>query len=151
MQELILSNCCFRSDGGVMLARALVECHEASVIAGTPLMLKVFIAGCNKFENKGAAAIAKAFKAIQTLEVVAMPQNSVSYKPSSQINHFVLMISHFWQLFALYNLQISHEGIATLSEAFKFNPNMKILKLNDNPITEDGMNHLATALTLMQK
>lgn len=58
------------------------------------------------------------------------------------------------QLFSVsykYNCQIYHEGIAALSEAFKVNPNMKILNLNDNTITAKGAEYLAEALVCMQK
>lgn len=60
-----------------MLAKALLDCHTASVQAGTPLQLKVFIAGRNRLENRGATELAKVFQAVQTLEFVAMPQNGV--------------------------------------------------------------------------
>lgn len=105
-----------------MLSEALLDCYEASKMAGTPLQLKVFIAGRNRLENKGAKAIAKVFEAVQTLEMVAMPQNG-----------------------------IYHEGISALSEAFKVNPNMKSLNLNDNTITAKGAESLAEALVFMQK
>lgn len=78
LQELKLNNCGLGIGGGTMLSQALLDCHAASVKAGTPLALKVFIAGRNRLENKGAIALAKVFKAVQTLEVVAMPQNGVS-------------------------------------------------------------------------
>lgn len=73
-----MNNCGLGIGGGTMLSQALLECHAASVRAGTPLQLKVFIAGRNRLENKGAQALAKVFQAVQTLEMVAMPQNGVS-------------------------------------------------------------------------
>lgn len=121
-QELKLNNCGLGIAGGKMLSSALLDCHAASVKAGTPLQLKVFIAGRNRLENDGAKAIAKVFQAVQTLEMVAMPQNG-----------------------------IYHEGIAALSEAFKVNPNMKTLNLNDNTITAKGAESLGEALRCMQK
>lgn len=120
-QELKLNNCGLGIGGGKMLAQALTECHSASLIAGTPLKLKVFIAGRNRLENDGAKALAKVFGTIQTLEEVAMPQNG-----------------------------IYHPGIGALSEAFKLNSDMKILNLNDNTITAKGAKPLADALELMQ-
>lgn len=105
-----------------MLSQALLDCHAASVKVGTPLQLKVFIAGRNRLENEGAKAIAKVFQAVKTLEMVWMPQNG-----------------------------IYHEGIAALSQAFKQNPNMKSLNLNDNTITDKGAESLAEALICMQK
>lgn len=74
-----MNNCGLGSAGGTMLSEALLDCHAASVKAGTPLELKVFIAGRNRLENKGATALAKVFEAVQTLETVAMPQNGVSF------------------------------------------------------------------------
>lgn len=73
-----MNNCGLGIGGGTMLSKALLDCHAASLKAGTPLELKVFITGRNRLENKGAQAIAKVFQAVQTLEMVAMPQNGVS-------------------------------------------------------------------------
>ena len=108
--------------GGKMLAGALTECHKASSVAGTPIQLKVFIAGRNRLENDGATALAKVFGLIGTLEEIEMPQNG-----------------------------IYHVGISALSEGFKKNPNMRVLNLNDNTIGPKGAAALAEALELMQK
>lgn len=105
-----------------MLAKALTDCYESSVQAGTPLQLKVFIAGRNRLENAGAKALAGFFEKVGTLEQVAMPQNG-----------------------------IYHPGITALSEGFKCNPNMKILNLNDNTIGPIGAEAIADALYSMQK
>ncbi len=48
-----------------VLASALTECHKQSSAAGSPLRLKVFIAGRNRLENNGATALAKAFKVLR--------------------------------------------------------------------------------------
>lgn len=122
MQELKLNNCGLGIGGGKMLAQALLDCYAASVAAGSPLKLKVFIAGRNRLENDGAKALAQVFEKIQTLETVAMPQNG-----------------------------IYHPGISALSEAFKSNPNMKCLNLNDNTIGPKGAESIADALLQMQK
>lgn len=122
LQRLLLNNCGLGITGGKMLANALTECHTKSVQAGTPLQLKVFIAGRNRLENDGAKALAAVFEAIGTLEEIAMPQNG-----------------------------IYHPGIAALSEAFKKNTNMRVLNLNDNTITSKGAEHLYPALECMQK
>lgn len=105
-----------------MLAQALLDCYESGVKVGTPLQLKVFIAGRNRLENEGAKALAQVFQKVKTLETVAMPQNG-----------------------------IYHQGISALSEAFKVNENMKCLNLNDNTITSRGAEALADALICMQK
>lgn len=121
-QELKLNNCGLGIGGGKMLSQALLDCYESSVKAGTPLQLKVFIAGRNRLENDGAKALAKVFEKVKSLEMVWMPQNG-----------------------------IYHPGISALSEAFKVNPNMKSLNLNDNTITAKGAESLAEALICMQK
>ena len=45
-----------------MLAKCLLECHKASVQAGTPLALRVFVSGRGRLENEGSMALAEAFK-----------------------------------------------------------------------------------------
>lgn len=45
-----------------ILAAALTESHKKSSEAGSPLKLKIFIAGRNRLENCGATALAQAFQ-----------------------------------------------------------------------------------------
>ncbi|XP_036321813.1 ran GTPase-activating protein [Rhagoletis pomonella] len=116
LKVLRLNNCGLGIGGGQMLSKAILDCHKSSVAAGTPLQLKIFIAGRNRLENDGAKAIAKIFSALKTLEEIAMPQNS-----------------------------IYHVGIAALAAGFKENPNLRILNLNDNTVTEKGAASLAEA------
>lgn len=122
LEELKLNNCGLGIQGGKMLAGALLECHKKGSATGTPLRLKVFIAGRNRLENEGAKALAEVFKTVKTLEEIAMPQNG-----------------------------IYHIGISALSDAFKENPNIKILNLNDNTIGPKGAEALAEAFYHMQK
>ena len=52
---------CFSSDVQ-MLADSLLACHCASIKAGQPLSLKVFVSGRGRLEDEGAIALAHAFK-----------------------------------------------------------------------------------------
>lgn len=65
----------------------------------------MFIAGRNRLEKEGAKVYAKFFKAVGTLEEVAMPQNG-----------------------------IFHEGIAALADAFSTNNNLRVVNLNDKSV-----------------
>ncbi len=56
---------CFDNFCLKVLASALTECHKQSSAAGSPLRLKVFVAGRNRLENNGATALAKAFKVLR--------------------------------------------------------------------------------------
>ncbi|KAL4720347.1 hypothetical protein ACJJTC_007881, partial [Scirpophaga incertulas] len=89
----------------------------AKALSSKPRKLKVFIAGRNRLENDGAKALAAVFKNMGTLEEVAMPQNG-----------------------------IYHVGISALSDAFKNNPNLAILNLNDNTIGAKGAEAIAAVL-----
>ncbi|XP_030631340.1 ran GTPase-activating protein 1b [Chanos chanos] len=122
LQALRLNNCGMGSGGGVILASALTECYKQSSAAGAPLRLKVFIAGRNRLENDGAAALARAFQLIGSLEEVHMPQNG-----------------------------INHPGIVALASAMQRNPNLRILNLNDNTFTKRGAVAMAQALRHLQK
>ncbi|KAL3880177.1 hypothetical protein ACJMK2_032441 [Sinanodonta woodiana] len=117
LKELRLNNNGLGIGGGKMLAQCLLDCHKSSTEAGTPLALKTFISGRNRLENDGAQALAKAFKAIGTLEEIAMPQNG-----------------------------INPPGISALAEAFENNPKLRILNLNDNTFTEKGADIMAKVL-----
>ncbi|KAH9489033.1 Ran GTPase-activating protein 1 [Bulinus truncatus] len=117
LQELRLNNNGLGIGGGKMLAECLTECHKSSVAAGRPLSLRTFISGRNRLENEGATALAAAFKAIGTLEFLAMPQNG-----------------------------INHPGISALAEAIAANPKLKHLNLNDNTFTAKGAEAIAKAL-----
>lgn len=120
LQELKLNNCGLGIQGGKMLAQALSDCYAASTRMGSPLALKVFIAGRNRLENDGAKALAKIFEKLGSLEEVAMPQNG-----------------------------IYHPGISELSMAFSRNPNMRVLNLNDNTVRPQGAAALADAMLSM--
>lgn len=121
LEELRLNNIGLGIKGGTMLAKSLMKLVENAKAAGTPLKLKVFIAGRNRLEGKGAKVFANFFKALGTLEEVVMPQNG-----------------------------IFHEGIAALAEAFSVNPNLRIINLNDNTFTPKGASAMADKLPSMQ-
>ncbi|XP_076856496.1 ran GTPase-activating protein 1b [Brachyhypopomus gauderio] len=117
LQELRLNNCGMGAEGGRILASALSDCYKQSHAAGSPLKLKVFVAGRNRLENDGATALAHAFKMIGSLEMVHMPQNG-----------------------------INHPGITALATAIQHNPNLCVLNLNDNTFTKRGAVAMAQAL-----
>ncbi|XP_033223220.1 ran GTPase-activating protein 1 [Belonocnema kinseyi] len=117
LQELRLNNNGLGISGGKMLAQALLDCHVKSIQAGNPLALKVFIAGRNRLENEGAAALASVFKQLKSLEEVVMPQNG-----------------------------IYHVGIAALANGLSANPGLRILNLNDNTVGPKGALALAQVL-----
>ncbi|XP_051530772.1 ran GTPase-activating protein 1b isoform X2 [Myxocyprinus asiaticus] len=119
--ELRLNNCGMGIGGGTVLASALTECHKQSSASGSPLRLKVFIAGRNRLENDGATALAQAFKLLGSLEEVHMPQNG-----------------------------INHPGITALASAMQHNPNLHILNLNDNTFTKRGSIAMAEAIKHLQ-
>ncbi|XP_067286672.1 ran GTPase-activating protein 1b [Pseudorasbora parva] len=121
LRELRLNNCGMGIGGGMVLASALTECYKQSSAAGPPLKLKVFIAGRNRLENKGATALAKAFKLLGSLEEVYMPQNG-----------------------------INHLGITALAAAMKHNPNLQVLNLNDNTFTKRGSIAMAETISHLQ-
>ncbi|XP_046606636.1 ran GTPase-activating protein 1 isoform X1 [Neodiprion virginianus] len=120
LRELKLNNNGLGITGGKMLAKALLDCHENSSkenVGTAPLALRVFIAGRNRLENDGAAALAEVFTKLTTLEEISMPQNG-----------------------------IYHKGIAALAQALSVNPRLKILNLNDNTVGPEGARALAKSL-----
>ncbi|KAM7386465.1 hypothetical protein PAMA_009198 [Pampus argenteus] len=118
LQELRLNNCGMGIGGGKILAAALTQCHKKSSAEGSPLSLKLFVAGRNRLENDGATALAQAFQLMGSLEEVHMPQNG-----------------------------INHSGVTALATAMQHNPNLRILNLNDNTFSEKGAIAMAQALT----
>ncbi|XP_062263727.1 ran GTPase-activating protein 1a isoform X1 [Platichthys flesus] len=117
LQELRLNNCGMGIGGGKILAASLIQCHKKSSAEGTPLSLKVFVAGRNRLENDGATALAQAFKLMGSMEEVHMPQNG-----------------------------INHQGVTALASAMQHNAALRILNLNDNTFTEKGAIAMAQAL-----
>lgn len=117
LRELRLNNCGMGVGGGKILADALIECYRHSTALGTPLKLKVFIAGRNRLENEGACALAKAFKLMGSLEEVHMPQNGINYT-----------------------------GVMALASAMRHNPELRVLNFNDNTFTKRGTLAMAQAL-----
>lgn len=122
LQELHLNNNGLGISGAKMLADAMCKCVENSQRDGSPLALKVFVCGRNRLENEGATAVSKFFKMLGTLESVAMPQNGI-YAP----------------------------GIENLANAFASNPNLKVINLEDNSLTEEGAKYIAECLPALKK
>lgn len=122
LQELRLNNNGLGPDGGTMLADSLLECYEASVQAGRPLALRVFVSGRGRLEDQGAMALANVFRKMQSLEQVVMPQNG-----------------------------INHRGITALAEALVRNRNLRHLNLSDNTFTEKGSVSMAQAIPSLKK
>nr|XP_019962420.1 PREDICTED: ran GTPase-activating protein 1-like isoform X2 [Paralichthys olivaceus] len=117
LQELRLNNCGMGIGGGKILAASLIQCHKKSSADGSPLSLKVFVAGRNRLENDGATALAQAFQLMGSMEEVHMPQNG-----------------------------INHPGVTALATAMQHNTGLRILNLNDNTFTEKGAIAMAQAL-----
>ena len=118
LRVLRLNNNGLGISGGRMLAKALLDCYDNSLNAGSPpLALKVFVAGRNRLENEGAEALAAVFQKLTTLEEVAMPQNSLYF-----------------------------QGITALADGLSANPGLRILNLNDNIVGLKGAQALAKVL-----
>ncbi|XP_038152729.1 ran GTPase-activating protein 1b [Cyprinodon tularosa] len=117
LRELRLNNCGMGTGGGKILAEALIESHKKSAALGSPLRLKVFIAGRNRLENDGATALAKAFQLMGSLEEIHMPQNGINYA-----------------------------GVTALASAIRHNPELQVLNFNDNTFTKRGTLAMAQAL-----
>ncbi|XP_076622832.1 ran GTPase activating protein [Colletes latitarsis] len=117
LHELRLNNNGLGISGGKMLANALLDCYSNSLKAGTPLALKVFVAGRNRLENEGAKALASVFQKLNSLEEVVMPQNGIYY-----------------------------QGITAIANGLSTNRGLRILNLNDNIVGTRGAQALAKAL-----
>ncbi|XP_029953558.1 ran GTPase-activating protein 1b [Salarias fasciatus] len=117
LRELRLNNCGMGIGGGKILSEALMECHRQSSALGTPLRLRIFVAGRNRLENEGASALAKAFQLMGSLEEVHMPQNGINYP-----------------------------GVTALASAMRHNPALRVLNFNDNTFTKKGTLAMAQAL-----
>ncbi|XP_037927435.1 ran GTPase-activating protein-like [Teleopsis dalmanni] len=122
LQELHLNNCGLGAGGGKMLSKAIIEGHENSLRAGTPMQMKVFVAGRNRLENEGAAALAQMFGTLKTLEQISLPQNSIYYV-----------------------------GFDALAKGFRENTNLHVLNVNDNNIGRKGAGYLAELFAFIPK
>lgn len=121
LQQFKLNNNGLGITGAKLLSRALLELYEKSKTVGSPLSLKVFVAGRNRLEDEGAKVLADVFRVMGSLEEVIMPQNGIYYK-----------------------------GVRALSNAFKQNRNLRVLNLNDNTVGPKGCAALASVLPYLQ-
>lgn len=117
LKELKLNNMGLGISGAKLLANALRECYNNSKAAGTPLGLKVFIAGRNRLENEGITALAQVFEEMGSLEEIQVPQNGIYYR-----------------------------GIQALSKAFAKNSNLREINLNDNTLNPEGSSAVSKSL-----
>lgn len=107
--------------GGKMLSKALLQAHQAAGEAGVQFSPEVFVAGRNRLENEGAAALAEVFATVKTFKEIRMPQNS-----------------------------IFHDGIASLAEALLLNKDLEHLDLSDNIFTERGASCMSETLRQLE-
>lgn len=121
LQQFKLNNNGLGITGAKLLSKALMESYERSKSVGTPLSLKVFIAGRNRLENEGAKVLADVFKVMGSLEEISLPQNGIYY-----------------------------QGIRALSNAFEQNRSLRVLNLNDNTVGHKGCAALASVLPNLQ-
>ena len=120
LEELLLNNCGLGVGGGVLIGEGLEQMNKNIREAGLKPKLKIFIAGRNRQEVGGSAALAKGFKAMGSLEEVTLHQNGITWK-----------------------------GAVALAEAFKACP-MRVINLNDNILTEKGAMAIADAVEVLE-
>ncbi|KAI6652080.1 Ran GTPase-activating protein 1 [Oopsacas minuta] len=121
LEELYFNNNGLGS-GGEILAKALTECHKNASEAGAKFALKTFACGRNRIESDKVKPLAEAFKLLQTLEVIRMPQNG-----------------------------INHVGIAALAKSFESNPNLTEIDLHDNTFAPKGSKAISEVLPKLLK
>ncbi|TPX38149.1 hypothetical protein SmJEL517_g00376 [Synchytrium microbalum] len=117
IQVLRFNNNGLGIEGGRLIASALLEAQETNVKEGKTSSLRVFIAGRNRLESKGAEHLSKVFAAHASLTEIRMPQNSI--RP---------------------------EGIEILASALAHCTQLETLDLQDNTFTDTGSMALAKAL-----
>ncbi|KAF8356679.1 ran-2 [Pristionchus pacificus] len=103
--------------GGVIIANCLLAAHRNAAAAGRRFALKTFVAGRNRLEDPGAIALAKAFKAIGTLEEITVPQNG-----------------------------IRKDGIKALARCLGSNRALRVINFNDNTCTRIGAIEISFSL-----
>ncbi|GMS87772.1 hypothetical protein PENTCL1PPCAC_9947, partial [Pristionchus entomophagus] len=108
--------------GGVIIANALLAAHRNAATNGKQFQLKTFVAGRNRLEDPGAKALAKAFKAIGTLEEISIPQNG-----------------------------IRKGGIQALARCLESNPRLRVINFNDNTCTKQGAFAISFSLGDLQQ
>ncbi|CAF1113685.1 unnamed protein product [Rotaria sordida] len=141
LEELRLNNCGMGSEGGKLLAEALITCHKNSQ---GKFALKQFVAGRNRLENEGAQALAKAFEIIGTLEVIRIPQNGM--RPPG----IEALANAFVQNQNLRTIDLNDNSITLaaqkLSLAIEKLPKLEILNLESSLIRTKGAIAIARAI-----
>ncbi|KTG25159.1 hypothetical protein cypCar_00006044 [Cyprinus carpio] len=152
LRELRLNNCGMGIGGGMVLASALTECHKQSSAAGSPLRLKVFIAGRNRLENDGATALAKAFKAIrhlQCLKVINFGDCLVRSEGAIAIAAALREGLPFLRELNLSFGEICEAAAVVVAKAVQSKADLEKLDLNGNCFGEDGCEALRDVMESM--
>lgn len=108
LKELHLNNCGLGA-AGINVSECLIKCHEEALRSKTIFDLQVFVAGRNRLEDRGAKALANAFKTLGTLVEIRLYQNG-----------------------------IRTNGVIALAQGLASCTKLKILDINDNTVGDDG-------------
>uniref|UniRef100_A0A183A5Z9 Ran gtpase-activating protein n=1 Tax=Echinostoma caproni TaxID=27848 RepID=A0A183A5Z9_9TREM len=122
LQILRMNNQGLGHEGCRHLTEALQKGRKSS--GGRGLLLKVFCAGRNRLENYGAQLLSDVFCDMGSLEEVALYQNGIGI-------HGI-------------------EGVDALVRMMKHNPNLRVLNLSDNSLTQKGGKAIAKALSSLE-
>lgn len=88
-----------------ILAASLTQCHKKSSEEGSPLSLKVFVAGRNRLENDGATALAQAFQ-VQDVQKTFRVWYTRSFPVTKATSCFCM-----WKTFSLAVWDINQEEL----------------------------------------
>lgn len=137
LEKLYLNNCGLGPEGSSSIAVPLARLK----------VLKEFICGRNRLENKGVTSMSKSFSELGCLEVLRLPQNGIHVKGIKAFAEALERNIKTIREIDLSDNTIKLEGCKALGDVLIASENLRKLKLDDALLENRGFKEICEALT----
>lgn len=140
IEKLYLNNCGLGPEGSTSIAACIPKLK----------MLREFVCGRNRLENKGATNMSRALSELNTLEVLKLPQNGISVKGITKLTDALQSNIDTIKEIDLSDNTIKAEGADSLEGPISRAKNLKVLRLDDALLENEGFSIICDALSKSQ-
>lgn len=136
LEKLYLNNCGLGPEGSTSISMTISRLRN----------LREFVCGRNRLENKGATNMSRALLQLDKLEVLKLNQNGIQVEGIQEIAKVIEFNSETIQEIDLSDNTIKEEGSEALAGPLRKAQNLKVLKLNDALLENQGFSIICDAL-----
>lgn len=137
LEKLYLNNCGLGPEGSTSISACLPKLTK----------LREFICGRNRLENKGALNMSRALSELTNLEVLKLNQNGIGVEGIKSLADILKSNINTVREFDFSDNTIKSLGSEALSQAIMRAPNLKVIRLDDALLENDGFIKICDALS----